>query len=211
MPLYESATSYTAVESYRGMRSRKRPAGSVRTESTGAPPLPMPTWWRTTHPRGSAAGRRPPSMTTPVTGTPWAARAPVPATSRRSPAASALGRELAEIFRIEVLQVILEAFFVELRRAARRAGFSTGPFGPGHTLAGVDRGQLEQVFTGEDRGLEPQGHGARIGRPGVALNHRAAAVDVQLGDVGVVLYLREAHLAPVGALCGERWIRLISR
>src|SRR5438132_659704 len=111
--------------------------------------------------------------------------APPPTRARRT---SALRRELAEIFRIGVLEVGLQRVRVERRRAGLAAG-----------LGRLDRGQREQGLAREDGRLEPQRDGDRVGGARVDLNDRVAAIDVQLGVVGVVLHLRDDDLAEVGA------------
>src|SRR5882724_6556459 len=156
------------------------PRASVRTESTGWPPPPMDTWWSTTQVR--AAGRPVgPFRTRPVTTTCCARSAPA-----RHSSNAVLRSELPEIFRIEVLEVGLERVGIERRRARLAAG-----------LARLDRCERKQAFAREDRRLEPQGDRDRIGRPGVDLDHRVAPVNVQLGEIGVVLHLRKVIITQV--------------
>src|SRR5690348_2311013 len=105
---------------------------------------------------------------------PWdCSPAPPPPTPRPSNR-TALRSELAEIFRIEVLEVGLELFRIERRCA-----------GPTARLARLDRGQREQALAREDGRLEAQRNRDGIGRSGIDLDHRVTAVDVQLGVVGV--------------------------
>src|SRR5579884_822332 len=168
-----------------GTASAYVPAASVRVESIARPPPLRDTSCSTTHApgRGRPAG---PYSTRPVTASRWAARpAGAPAAPAARPrSATSLRRELAEVFRIEVLEVRLQRVRVE---------------GPGPGLAGLDRGEGQQVLAREDRRLEAQRHGDRVRRPGVDLDHGVAAIDMQLRVVGVVLHLRDDHLAQIGA------------
>src|SRR5947208_8824238 len=131
-----------------------------------------------------AAGRPVgPYRTRPVTTT-CCARSP-PA---RHSSNAVLRSELPEIFRIEVLEVGLQRVGIERPRARLAAGLSR-----------LDRREREQSLAREDRRLEPQGDRDRIGRPGVDLDHRVAAVDVQLGVIRVVLHLGDDDLPQVCA------------
>src|SRR2546427_12100789 len=91
--------------------------------------------------------------------------------------------EFPEIFRVEVLEVGLQRVGIERRRARLAA-----------SLSRLDRREREQGLARENRRLEPQGDGDGIGWPGVDLDHRVTAVDVQLGIVGVVLHLGDDDL-----------------
>src|SRR6266550_7721885 len=185
MPSYQLLATYIAVESRRGIVSVNRPVAPVRVESIGPPWPCMRTWCSTTH--AFASGRsRGPYSTCPETCTRCATSPPPPLNRQRR--TSALWRELAEIFRIEVLQIRLEGVGVERGGAGGLAGF-----------AGIHRREPQQTLAREDRGLEPQSHGDRIRRAGVDLNNRVSAVDVQLGEIGVVLDLGDDDLAEVGA------------
>src|SRR3989442_1527341 len=127
----------------------------------------------------------PPPPPAPATRCASRATAPAPESARSR---RALRRELAEVFRIEVLEVGLQRVRVERGRA-----------GLAPALAGLDRGKREQALAREDGRLEPQRDCDGVGGPRVDLNHRVAAIDVQLGVVGVVLHLRDDDLAQVGA------------
>src|SRR5712692_9913287 len=189
MPSYQLLTTYTALESARGMTSVNSPRLPARAESIG-PPLPMLTWCSTTQAPGSGLPGRPgvPSRSPrPVAVTRCPSRRPEPPPASAS-SARALRSKLAEVFRIHVLQVGLQGVRVEGGGACAVRRF-----------AGLDRGEPQQVFAGEDGRLESQRHGDRIRRPGVDVDHRVAAVDVQLGVVGVLLDLRDDDLAQIGA------------
>src|SRR5512144_2424902 len=173
-------------------RSCQRPPASVRTESTGPPP-PAVTWCSTTQRPASGTPVGPPRRRTPDTAPPpappWDARVDTPApSSARSAPTVALRRELAEILRIEILEVVLERVGIEGLGAALS-----------QVLGGVDGGVLEQVLAREDRRLEAQRHRDRVRGTRIDIDDRVAAVDVQLGVVGVVLHPGDDHLAQVGA------------
>src|SRR5690348_3042986 len=85
-----------------------------------------------------------PRTTRPVTWVRWAASG-VAAHRAAATARAALRNELAEIFRIEVLEVGLERVRVEGAGA-----------GIAHGIGGLDGRVLEEPVLGEDRGLEPQ-------------------------------------------------------
>src|SRR5882724_1750129 len=162
------------------------PRASVRTESTGWPPPPMDTWWSTTQVR--AAGRPVgPFRTRPVTTTCCARSAPA-----RHSSNAVLRSELPEIFRIEVLEVGLQRVGIERSRARLTA-----------RLSRLYRRECEQALARENRRLEPQGDRDRVRRPGVDLDHRVAAVNVQLGVIRVVLHLGDDDLPQVGAQAGD--------
>src|SRR5260221_10567182 len=162
------------------------PRASVRVESMGSPPPPMDTRWSTTHVR--AAGRPPgPFRTRPVTTTCCARSAPA-----RHSSNAVLRSELPEIFRIEVLEVGLERVGIERRRARLAAG-----------LSGLHRRERQQALARENRRLETQRNGDRVGWAGVDLNHGVATVNVQLGVVGVVLDLGDDHLPQVRPETGD--------
>src|SRR5438445_13852526 len=131
-----------------------------------------------------AAGRPVgPDRTRPATTTCCARTAPA-----RHSSNAVLRSEFPEIFRVEVLEVGLQRVGIERRRARLAA-----------SLSRLDRREREQGLARENRRLEPQGDGDGIGWPGVDLDHRVTAVDVQLGIVGVVLQLRDDELTPFGA------------
>src|SRR5712664_158997 len=181
---YHTLTAYPLVLS--GLRSsmRKRPRASLRTESTG-PVLSRAKRWRSTQAFASGTLSRPPRSTRPLTLTAWEKSAVgMPTSSNR------LRRKLAEIFRIEVLEVRLQRVGVE--------GTAPGT-GLDGAFTGVDGRELEQRLACQDWGLESQCQRDRIGRARVDLNDRIAPIDVQLGEVGVVLHLRDDHLAQLGA------------
>src|SRR5256885_7847637 len=131
-------------------------------------------------PRGRAGGRPGgPETPRPETTTPCATR-PVASPSLVSARSTTrLGSELPEIFRIEVLEVVLQGIGIERPRARLAAG-----------LASLHRRERQQALAREDRRLEPQRDGDGVRRPGVDLDHRVAAVDVQLGVIRVLLDLR---------------------
>src|SRR5213592_1757447 len=187
IPRYQLLTTYSAAVSGRATVRTNAPRSSVRTESIGAPPPPMVTRCSTTHEPASGRPPGPPSRTRPET-TKRCARSLPPPPPRRQSNASALRSELPEVFRIEVLEVGLQLVGIERPLPAFAAGLSR-----------LDRRQREQALAREDRRLEPQGDGDRVGRPGVDLDHGVAAVDVQLGVVGVVLDLGDEHLPQVRA------------
>src|SRR5512146_835533 len=171
-------------------RSCQRPPASVRAESTGPPP-PAVTWCSTTQRPASGAPSGPPRRSTPDTvpspAPPWDARTVTPApSSARSAPTVALRRELPEILRIEILEVVLERVGVEGLGAALS-----------QVLGGVDGGVLEQILTREDRRLEAQRHRDRVRGARIDVDDRVAPVDVQLGVVGVVLDPGDDHLAQV--------------
>src|SRR5256885_3851241 len=176
-----------AVVAGRPTLKLRSPRPSVRLESIGPPAPPIVTRCSTTQARGSGRPFGPPCMTRPVTTTRCARISP-PAPLSRQARARALGSELPEVFRIEVLQVGLELVGAERRGTGLGAG-----------LACLDRSERQQVLGREDGSLEPQRDGDGIRRSRVHLNHGVAAVDVELGVVGVVLHLRDDHLAEVRA------------
>src|SRR5713226_2909422 len=140
----------------------------------------MDTWCRTT---AVCASGRPsgPCMTRPeTTNCACAVRAAPPLAPPPPPAsvssATKLGSELPEVFRIQVLEVGFQVVGTE-RPGARL----------GARLPRFDRGQRQQAFAREDRRFEAQRHGYRVRGSGVDLDEGVAAVDVQLGVVGVLL------------------------
>src|SRR6266704_4945584 len=126
-------------------------------------------------PRGTVS--RPPCSTRPLTLTAWEQSAVGMPTS-----SSRLRRKLAEIFGIEVLEVRLQRVGIERAGAGARLD---------RAFTRVDGGQLEQRLARQDRRLEPQRQRDRVGRAGIDLNHGVTAIDVQLGEVRVVLHLRD--------------------
>src|SRR6266480_3268119 len=117
----------------------------------------------------------------------------------RSGASSArLRSELPEIFRIEVLEVVLQGIGIERPRAGLAA-----------RLARLHRREREQAFAREDRRLEPERDGDRVGRPGVDLDHRVAAVDVQLRVIRVLLHLGDDHLAQIRAQAQDHLLQQV--
>src|SRR2546425_6034990 len=113
-----------------------------------------------------------------------------------------LRRKLAEIFRIEVLEVRLQRVSVE--------GTAPGT-GLDRAFTGVDGRELEQCLARQDRRLESQRQRDRIGGAGIDLNDRIAPIDMQLGEVGVVLHLRDDHLAQLGAQPDDHLLEQIVR
>src|SRR6202008_3364752 len=106
-------------------------------ESAGRPPPPMDTSCSTA--RACASGRPArPDSTRPETTIPCATTrvAAPPAISSRN---ASLGSELAEIFRIEVLEVVLQGIGVERPRPRFTA-----------RLTRLHRRERQQAFTGED-------------------------------------------------------------
>src|SRR5437660_7559037 len=102
----------------------------------------MDTWCSTT--RVWASGRpADPDRTRPETMIPCATR-PVAPPAPISARSARLGSELPEIFRIEVLEVVLEGIGIERPRAGLAA-----------RLARLHRREREQAFAREDRRLEP--------------------------------------------------------
>src|SRR5919198_3794803 len=138
----------------------------------GRPSPPMETWCNTTQARASGC-RVVPRTTRPVTVIPCASSALCPPLPRTRASSARLRRELPEVFRIEVLEVGLQRIRVEGAGARFRAGLSR-----------LDGREGEQVLAREDRGLEAQRHRDRVRRPGVDLDDRVAAVDMELGVVG---------------------------
>src|SRR6185295_4449622 len=94
---------------------------------------------------------------------------PPPPPASRPKRTSALRGELAEIFRIEILQVGLELVRVQWGRPARFA----------RRVAGIHRGHREQRIAGEDRRLQPQGERDGIRWPGIDLNDGVPAINMQ--------------------------------
>src|SRR5256884_2984296 len=136
--------------------------------------------------RVRASGRPPgPYSTRPETTIPCATRpaAPAPLSSASS---ARLRSELPEIFRIEVLEVVLQGIGIERPRAGLAARH-----------ARLHRREREQAFAREDRRLEPERDGDGVGRPGVDLDHRVGPVDVQVRVIRVLLDLRDDPLAQV--------------
>src|SRR5256714_14463693 len=127
-----------------------------------------------------------PYSTRPETAIPCATRPVVPPSPASSARSARLGSELPEIFRIEVLEVVLQGIGIERPRSGLAA-----------RLARFHRGERQQTLAGEYRRLEPQRDGDRVRRPGVDLDHRVAAINVQLRVIGVLLDLRDDHLAQV--------------
>src|SRR6266540_2223109 len=183
--------------SVRATLSVYAPRASVRTESIGPPPPADASRWSTTQARASGCCSGPPCRTRPDTTT---CCDPPPPPPRRQSRASGLWSELAEIFRIEVLEVGLQRVGVERCGARLPRG-----------LARFDGRQRKQAFTREDRRLEPQGDGDRVRRPRVDLDDRVAAVDVQLGVVGVVLHLRDEDLAELRAQAEDDLLQEVVR
>src|SRR5437870_8477659 len=177
-----------AAVSARWMVGVNRPAGPVRTESIGPPPPRICTWCSTTQ---VCASGRPlgPYTTCPDTCTPCAIPSRPPPPPHRQRRTSTLRRELAEIFRIEVLEVRLESVRVERRGTGRIAG----------CLSRVHGGDGQEGLARVDRRLEAQSDRDRVRRPRVDLDDGVAAVDVELGVVGVVLHLSDDHFAQIGA------------
>src|SRR2546430_17083304 len=120
-----------------------------------------------------------PYSTRPETAIPWATRPVVPPPPPSSARSARLRSELPEIFRIEVLEVVLQGIGIERPRSGLAA-----------RLARFHRGERQQTLAGEYRRLEPHRDGDRVRRPGVDLDHRVAAIDVQLRVIGVLLDLR---------------------
>src|SRR5215472_842839 len=104
-------------------------------------------------------------VTAPVTVTDCAAATPAPLPRAKRPRSSVLRCELAEIFRIEALEVGLEGVGIE--RAARAFTGSTRPGAFTDGVGGLDDGVLQQLVVGEDGGLEPERQGDGVRRPGV--------------------------------------------
>src|SRR2546425_13258909 len=102
------------------MVSVNAPRPSVRLESIGPPPPPIVTRCSTTQARASGVPSGPPCTTRPETTTRCARRSP-PAPPTRQARVSALRSELAEVFRVEVLEVRLELVGIE-RSEERRVG-----------------------------------------------------------------------------------------
>src|SRR3989475_6351222 len=150
----------------------------------------------TTQALTSGTVSRPPCSTRPLTLTAWENSAGgMPTSSNR------LRRKLAEIFRIEVLEVRLQRVGVE----------GTATTGLDGAFTGVDGRELEQRLARHDRRLEPQRQRDRIGGTGIDLNDRIAPIDMQLGEVGVVLHLRDDHLAQLGAQPDDHLLEQIVR
>src|SRR2546429_193683 len=153
-----------------------RPApGGGRAPPPPRPPTPPP-------PEPTFLGPRPPA-------------APAPLSSASS---ARLRSELPEIFRIEVLEVVLQGIGIERPRAGLAA-----------RLARLHRREREQAFAREDRRLEPERDGDRVGRPGVDLDHRVAAVDVQLRVIRVLLHLGDDHLAQIRAQAQDHLLQQV--
>src|SRR4029077_15477065 len=158
----------------------------------------MDTWCSTAQVR--ATGRAPvPNRTRPVTTIrcAWSSppALPPPLRPARATRRAALRSELPEVFRIEDLQESLQRFRIE-RTAAGRARRSPTRFGAG--LSGFHGGQREQAVARVDRGFEPERDGDRIGRPGIDLDHRVTALDMELRVIRVVLHLGDDDLPQVG-------------
>src|SRR5690349_16733202 len=138
-----------------------------------------------------------PYSTRPETAIPCARRpaAPPPPSSARR---ARLGSKLPEIFRIEVLEVVLQRIGIERPRAGLAA-----------RLTRFHRRECQQALAGEDRRLQSQRDGDRVRRPGVDLDHRVAAVDVQLSIVRVLLDLGDDHLAQVGTQAEDHLLQQI--
>src|SRR6059058_3043303 len=174
------------------------PRPSVRVESIGPPAPPIVTRCSTTQARASGVPSGPPCTTRPETTTRCARRSPAPPT--RQARVNALRSELAEVFRIEVLEVRLELVGVERFGAGLAA-----------RLAGLDRREREQVLGREDRRLESQRDRDGVRRPRVDLNYRVPPVDVQLGVVRVVLHLGDDDLAEVRPQAEDHLLQEIVR
>src|SRR6267378_7076359 len=177
-------TAYALLLSGRRSVTRYRPRASLRTESIG-PAASRARRCNTTQAFASGTVSRPPRSTRPLTLTAWEESAVgMPTSSNR------LRRKLAEIFGIEVFEVRLQRVGVE----------GTGPAaGLDGAFTRVDRRELEQRLARQDRRLEPQRQRDRIGGTGVDLNDRIAAIDMQLGEIRIVLHLRDDHFAQLGA------------
>src|SRR2546421_12577865 len=110
----------------------------------------MDTWCSTTRVRASGRPAGPYS-TRPETTTPCATRPVAPPTLVSARSTTRLGSELPEIFRIEVLEVVLQGIRIERPRARLAAG-----------LARLHRRERQQALAREDRRLEPQRDGDRV-------------------------------------------------
>src|SRR5882672_12673249 len=174
---------------------RYRPRASLRTESIG-PAASRAMRCNTTQALASGTVSRPPRSTRPLTLTAWEQSAVgMPTSSNR------LRRKLAEIFGIEVLEVRFQRVGVE----------GAAPTWLDGAFARVDRGELEQRLARHDRRLEPQRQRDRIGGTRVDLNHRIAAINVELGEVCVVLHLRDDHFAQLGAQSDDHLLEQVVR
>src|SRR5882762_6014653 len=168
----QTLTAYALVLSGRRSVTRYRPRASLRTESIG-PAASRARRCNTTHASASGTVSRPPRSTRPLTLTAWEKSAVgMPTSSNR------LRRKLAEIFGIEVFEVRLQRVGVEGTARPPAAGLD-GAF------TRVDGGELEQRLARQDGCFEAQRERDRIGGPRVDLNHRIAAIDVQLGEIRV--------------------------
>src|SRR5467141_1735838 len=137
----QTLTAYALVLSGRRSVTRYRPRASLRAESIG-PAASRARRCNTTQALASGTVSRPPRSTRPLTLTAWEKSAVgMPTSSNR------LRRKLAEIFRIEVLEVRLQRVRVEGSAAG------TGLDG---AFTGVHGRELEQRLARHDRRLESQ-------------------------------------------------------
>src|SRR5213593_3067781 len=184
------------------MVSRNSPQASVRVESIGFPPPSIAIWCRTAQAPASGRATGPPRSTRPETTTPCATTSPLPHSTRtaRTAKTATLRRELPEVFRIEVLEVGLQRIRVERPSAGLAA-----------RLPRLDRREREQALAREDRRLEPERHRDRVRGAGVDLDHRIAAVDVELGVIRVVLDLGDDDLPEIRAQAEDDLLQEIVR
>src|SRR5467141_854830 len=179
----QTLTAYALVLSGRRSVTRYRPRASLRAESIG-PAASRARRCNTTQAFASGTVSRPPRSTRPLTLTAWEQSAVgMPTSSNR------LRRKLAEIFGIEVLEVRFQRVGIERTAATGLDGAFTC----------VDGRELEQRLARHDRRLEPQRQRDRIGGTGIDLNDRIAAINMQLGEIRIVLHLRDDHFAQLGA------------
>src|SRR5687768_9285952 len=162
-----------------GNVKRKRPERSVRSESMG-PCRSRPTRWRTTRAPATGCESAPAKRTTDPAARDCAAvggtsavhaSTVIPASAARLTPIS--GIELAEIFRVELLEPFLQLLDVE-RRVRRR-------------LFGLHSALVEQPVAGEDRSVKPEGERDAVARARIHLEHVVLASDEQLGEIGVLL------------------------
>src|SRR5438105_12628334 len=145
----------------------KRPAASLRIESTGP--------WRDS--LTECAMTQVPASGTESRPWRWTMR---PLRMMGAASWMALRSKLAEVFGVELGEVFLQ-----------RLGIERGGIGRGFDQR-LGR-QIEQVPAGEDRRLEPQRYGDAVRGPGIDLDHVLGPVDVQLGEVGVLLDHGDEH------------------
>src|SRR5439155_10852002 len=141
-------------------------------------------------PRGAAAM---PEATTRMKGTTPAARSAV--LTRRNSRSGTSKIELAEIFRAKMLEVGFELLGAELHLLARgrRVGGVEG------ILVGLFLLFHEQFFGREDRRIETHCDGDTVGGTRVDPHEIAAAIEVQLGVIRVLLDAGDLHAAECGA------------